>query len=113
MENKELSWSEFERVDMRVGTIVEVLDFRKAKNPSFILRIDFGKALGIKKTSAQITTKYTKDDLLGKQIVGVVNFPDKQIANVMSQCLVLGAVDRKDVILLHPGMPVENGLRIG
>ncbi len=113
MKNNDLKWSEFERVEIRVGTIVEVQDFPEAKNPSYILRIDFGSEIGLKKTSAQVTTNYSKEALLQKQIVAVVNFPEKQIANVMSQCLVLGAVKGKDVVLLHPGMAVENGLRIG
>ena len=113
MNGNDLKWSDFERVDIRVGTIVEVRDFPEAQNPSYILHIDFGSEIGLKKTSAQVTTKYSKEELLQKQIVAVINFPEKQIANVMSQCLVLGAVDGKDVILLHPGMAVENGLRIG
>ncbi|GHC59757.1 tRNA-binding protein [Ulvibacter litoralis] len=108
----DLSWSDFEKVEMRIGTILEVNDFPKARNPSYQLHIDFGKDLGVKKTSAQITTKYTKEELIGRQIMAVVNFPKKQIANFMSECLVLGAVEGKDVTLLHPSSTVENGLRI-
>src|SRR5690606_29459788 len=94
--------------DVRVGTIIEVHDFPEARNPAYKLTIDFG-ALGIKKSSAQITTLYTKDELLNKQIVAVINFPIKQIGKYMSECLVLAAVDGKDVILLNPEHKVNNG----
>lgn len=107
-----LSWSDFEKVEIRVGTILEANDFPEARNPSYRLVIDFGEELGLKKSSAQITSLYSKDELLGKQIVAVVNFPKKQIANLMSECLVLGAVNGKDVTLLRPDQKVENGLRI-
>jgi len=107
-----LNWSDFEKVEMRVGTIIEVMDFPEANNPSYKLRIDFGKDLGVKKTSAQITVRYPKEELLGKQIVAVVNFPVKQIGPFMSECLVLGAVNGKEVTLLEPGKDVDNGLRI-
>ena len=111
MENN-LTWSEFEKVDMRVGTVVEVKDFPEARNPSFQLCIDFGAEIGLKKSSAQITNLYTKEQLLGKQVVAVVNFPKKQIGPFMSECLVLGAVNGKEVTLLAPNLKVENGLRI-
>lgn len=108
-----LSWEDFEKVDIRTGTIVEVHDFPKARKPAYQLTIDFGE-LGIKKSSAQITDKYTKEDLVGKQIVAVVNFPPKQIANFMSECLVLGAIENNGaVVLLETGLSTENGLRIG
>lgn len=107
-----LSWSDFEKVEMRVGTILEVNNFPEARNPSYQLIIDFGEELGLKKSSAQITSLYSKDELLGKQIVAVVNFPKKQIANLISECLVLGAVNGKDVTLLRTDQKVENGLRI-
>lgn len=107
-----ITWSDFERIEMRVGTILEVKDFPEAHNPAYQLHIDFGNSIGIKKTSAQITKQYSKEDLLGRQIVAVVNFPKKQIGPFISECLVLGAVDGKDVTLLHPGMQIENGLRI-
>lgn len=110
----ELSWSEFERVEMRVGTILEVNDFPEARKPAFQLTIDFGTEIGIRKTSAQITKRYTKEVLAGRQIVAVVNFPKKQIGKFMSECLVLGAVGEEgDVILLAPDFIIENGLRIG
>lgn len=103
-----INFEDFTKVDLRVGTIIEVNDFPKARNPSYQLTIDFGD-LGIKKSSAQITTIYTKDELLGRQIVATVNFPKKQIANFMSECLVMGAVDGKDVVLLKPEQKVKNG----
>ncbi len=112
MKSKEISWSDFEKVDMRVGTIIDVNDFPEARNPAYQLQIDFGKELGIKKTSAQITMLYSKEDLLGRQIVAVVNFPKKQIGKFMSECLVLGAVDGKNVTLINPNFKVENGLKI-
>ncbi|MAW96546.1 MULTISPECIES: tRNA-binding protein [unclassified Leeuwenhoekiella] len=112
MENN-LSWAEFERVEMRVGTIMTVSDFPEARKPAFQLQIDFGDAIGIRKTSAQITKKYDRTELVGKQVIAVVNFPKKQIANFMSECLVLGAVDGDAVTLLSPDLPVKNGLRIG
>jgi len=107
-----LTWTEFEKVDMRIGTILTAEDFPKAKNPAYKLTIDFGP-MGIKKSSAQITKLYQKEALIGKQIIAVVNFPPKQIADFMSECLVLGAVgDDTEVTLLSVGLPVENGLRI-
>ncbi|MCL4137295.1 UNVERIFIED_CONTAM: hypothetical protein GTU68_041243, partial [Idotea baltica] len=97
--------------DLRIGTIIEVNDFPEARNPAYQLTIDFGD-LGVKKTSAQITTLYKKADLLNKQIVAVVNFPKKQIAKFMSECLVLGAVNGNDVMLLNPENPVKNGTSV-
>lgn len=110
----DLTWNEFERTDMRVGTIIEVNDFPEARKPAFQLTIDFGSEIGIRKSSAQITKRYQKEDLLNRQIVAVVNFPKKQIGKFMSECLVLGAVGEEgDVILLAPDFKIENGLRIG
>jgi len=110
--NNMLSWNEFEKVDMRVGTIIEVNDFPKARKPAYQLKIDFGE-FGIKNSSAQITKLYKKEDLLGKQIVAVVNFPPKQIANFISECLVLGALGEDDeVTLLNTNLKVKNGSRI-
>lgn len=110
----EISWTDFEKIDIRCGTIVSVNDFEKARNPSYQLEIDFGD-LGIKKSSAQITSLYTKEELVGKQIMAVVNFPRKQIANFFSECLVLGVYgeDQKDVTLLAPLLPVKNGMQVG
>ncbi len=103
-----ITFEDFTKVDLRVGTIIEVNDFPKARNPAYQLTIDFGD-LGIKKSSAQITTLYTKEELLNRQIVAIVNFPKKQIVSFMSECLVLGAVNEKDVILLNPENKVKNG----
>lgn len=107
-----ISWSDFEKVEMRVGTVIEAAQFPEARIPAYKLTIDFGAETGIKKTSAQVTTLYSVDELVGKQVVAVVNFPKKQIGPFMSECLVLGAVDGKDVTLLEPNQQVENGLRI-
>lgn len=109
-----ISWQDFEKVEMRVGTILEVYDFPEARKPAFQLHIDFGETIGIRKTSAQITKRYSKEALIGRQIVAVVNFPKKQIGKFMSECLVLGAVgDEGDVVLLATDATVANGLRIG
>jgi len=109
-----ITWNDFEKVEMRVGTIVEVEEFPEARQPAYKLIIDFGPDLGMKKSSAQITKRYTPSELIGRQIVAVVNFPKKQIASFMSECLVLGAVgENNDIVLLHPGLQVENGLRVG
>jgi tRNA-binding protein len=114
MENELIAWNDFERVEMRVGTIVEVNDFPEARKPAYQLTIDFGVELGIKKSSAQITKRYAKEDLLEKQIIAVVNFPKKQIGKFMSECLVLGSVGvENDIVLLTSDQHVENGLRIG
>lgn len=109
----EISWNDFVKVDMRVGTIIEVNNFPKARNPAYQLTIDFGENIGLLKSSAQITKRYAKEELLQRQIIAVVNFPKKQIANFMSECLVMGAVNNDDVILLAPEAKVENGLRVG
>ena len=109
-----IQWDDFEKIDMRVGTIIEVNDFPKARKPAYQLRIDFGESLGIKRSSAQITVHYRKEDLLDRQVIAVVNFPPRQIAGFSSECLVLGVYDdNNDVILLHPGLPVTNGRKIG
>ncbi len=109
-----LTWTEFEKVEMRVGTIIEVNDFPEAKKPAYQLTIDFGTDIGILKSSAQITKRYQKEDLLNRQIIAVVNFPKKQIGKFMSECLVLGSVGvENDIVLLQPDFKVENGLRIG
>lgn len=108
-----IDWQLFTAVDMRVGTIIEVAPFPEARKPAYKLTIDFGEKIGIKKTSAQITKRYTEAELLHRQIVAVVNFPPKQIANFFSECLVLGAVEADgEVILIQPESPVKNGLRI-
>ncbi|MBA6154328.1 tRNA-binding protein [Gelidibacter maritimus] len=105
---KIVTFEEFTKVDLRIGTIIEVNIFPEAKKPAYQLVIDFG-TLGIKKSSAQITSLYTKEELLNRQIVAVVNFPKKQIAKFMSECLVVGAVQKDEVFLLRPEIRVENG----
>jgi tRNA-binding protein len=108
-----ISWDDFEKIDIRIGTITEVNAFPKAKKPSLQLTIDFGE-LGIKKSSVQITDFYEAEQLTGKQVVAIVNFPPKQIANFFSECLVLGVyTDKKEVVLLMPERKVENGWKIG
>lgn len=108
-----IAWDDFAKIDIRVGTIAEVNDFPKAKNPAYQITIDFGE-LGIKRSSAQITHLYDKEGLVGKQVIAIVNFPPKQIANFFSECLVLGVyTDKKEVVLLTPDRPVENGWKIG
>lgn len=107
-----ISWEDFEKVDMRVGTIISVSDFPKARKAAYKLKIDFGE-LGIRQSSAQITDLYQKEELLGRQVIAVVNFPPKQIADFMSECLVMGVVAAdKPVVLLEPDHSVENGSRI-
>jgi tRNA-binding protein len=110
---QEITWADFEKIDIRTGTIIAVSDFPKARKPAYQLTIDFG-SLGIKKSSAQITVHYQPEDLIGRLIVAVVNFPTKNIAGFLSECLVLGVYDaHNDVVLLSPGHPVGNGLKIG
>ena len=109
-----ISWNDFEKIDMRVGTITEAKEFPKAKKPAYQLVIDFGEELGIKRSSAQITKFYTTKDLVGQQVIAVVNFPPKNIAGFTSECLVLGIYNENhDVILLEPRQPVENGSKVG
>jgi len=110
----DLTWNEFEKVEMRVGTIIGVNDFPDARKPAYQITIDFGSEIGIRKTSAQITKRYPKEVLIGKQIIAVVNFPPKQIGKFRSECLVLGSLgEDNDIVLLQPDSVVENGLRIG
>ena len=112
-QEKKLDWSEFMKVEMRVGTIVSVEEFKEVKNPAYKMVIDFGE-YGLRKTSAQITELYVVEELIGRQVIAVVNFPAKQIANMMSECLVLGGIrNNKEVTLLQPERKVENGTRIG
>ena len=109
----EITWQDFEKIQMRVGTIVEVIDFPKARKPAYQLKVDFGD-FGIKNSSAQITKHYEKTELVGKQVIAVVNFPKKQIANFFSECLVMGIYDEiNDVVLLKPDKKVHNGAIVG
>jgi tRNA-binding protein len=108
-----IQWQDFEKIDLRAGTILEVNDFPQATKPAYKLTIDFGD-LGIKKSSAQITDGYEKQELIGKQVIAIVNFPPKQIANFFSECLVLGVyTDKKEVVLLTPDRKVNDGWKIG
>jgi len=113
MNENNLNWDEFMRVEMRVGTILSAEIFKEVRNPAYKITIDFGE-FGIRKTSAQVTALYQPEELIGKQVVAVINFPPKQIANMMSECLVLGGMgDDKEVTLLQPERAVKNGTRIG
>ncbi len=108
-----ISWPDFEKIDIRVGTILEVQDFPKAIKPAFQLVIDFGES-GIKKSSAQITDLYSKAALPGRQVIAILNFPPKQIANFSSECLVLGVYgENNEVVLLQPDRLVKNGSKVG
>jgi tRNA-binding protein len=108
----QISWQDFETVEIRVGTIVEAQEFPEARRPAYKLKIDFGE-FGIKSSSAQITALYTATDLVGKQVIAVINLPPKQIGSFMSECLVTGFVQQDDsVVLAVPDKPVNNGLRL-
>lgn len=109
---EEISWTEFEKVDLRVGTIVEVYDFPEARKPAYQLRIDFGE-LGVKKSSAQITKLYTKEALINRQVIAVVNFPKKQIGKFLSECLVTGFEDENgDIVLSSVERRLPNGAKL-
>ena len=109
-----ISWSDFEKIDMRIGTVIAVTDFPQARKPAYQLTIDFGSTIGIKRSSAQITVHYPKETLLNRQVIAVTNFPPRQIANFISESLVLGIYEENnDVILLQPERSVKNGQKIG
>ena len=110
----DITWSHFEAVEMRAGTIVSVEDFPQARKPAYIIRVDFGPEVGVRRTSAQVTTIYAKDELVGRQVLGVLNFPPKQIGPVLSEFLLAGFY-REDgaVVLAVPERPVQNGARLG
>ncbi len=109
---EQIAWKDFEKVELRAGTILEVYDFPEARKPAYKLKIDFGE-FGIKWSSAQITKLYTKEELPGRQVVAVINFPEKQIANFMSQCLVTGFPNSDgDVVLTTVSHPVPNGAKM-
>ena len=109
----QITYDIFDKVDIRVGTVVSVQKNEKARKPSLVIKVDFGKEIGIKESSAQITHYYNEDNLKGKQVIGVCNFPEKNIAGVKSQFLVLGALEEDGkVVLLHPSQLTKNGLKI-
>lgn len=110
---KEISWNDFTQVELRVGTVIEALPFPEARNPAYILHIDFGEQIGIRKSSAQITDLYAPGDLIGKQVVAVVNFPSKQIGPIQSQCLVTGFHQEEGkVVLAVPDQVIPNGAKL-
>ena len=110
---EQITYDIFDKVDIRLGTVLSVKKNEKAKKPSLVIEVDFGKDIGIKQSSAQITHYYTAENLVGKQVIGVCNFPEKNIAGVVSQFLVLGAIDKDGkVVLVHPSQKTENGLPI-
>jgi tRNA-binding protein len=110
---EKISWSDFERVEIRVGTIITAEVFKEARKPAYILQVDFGEEIGILKSSAQITDLYKPEELTGTQVIGVVNFPSKQIGPIKSQCLVTGfSLDQSTVVLAKPDRPVPNGLKL-
>lgn len=107
------TFDDFMKIDIRVGTILSAKVFEKARNPAYILEVDFGEEIGIKKSSAQITKLYKTDDLIGKQVLGVVNFPPRQIATFMSEVLILGTYSKDGVILIKPDKEAKNGDKLG
>jgi len=110
---EQITYDGFDKIDIRVGTVVSVKKNEKARKPSLVIKVDFGKEIGIKQSSAQITHYYNEENLKGKQVVGICNFPEKNIAGVVSQVLILGSIDKEGkVILLHPSQESENGLPI-
>tara|TARA_B100001778_G_C18468807_1_gene574767 strand:- start:337 stop:678 length:342 start_codon:yes stop_codon:yes gene_type:complete len=110
---EEITYDIFDKVDIRLGTVVSVKKNEKARKPSLVIEVDFGKEIGVKKSSAQITHYYNEDNLKGKQVIGVCNFAEKNIAGVVSQVLILGSIDKEGrVTLVHPSQKAENGLPI-
>jgi tRNA-binding protein len=110
---EQITYDTFDKVDIRIGTVISVKKNEKARKPSLIVEVDFGKEIGIKQSSAQITHYYNEENLVGKQVIGVCNFPEKNIAGVISQFLILGAIEKDGkVVLVHPSQNTENGLPI-
>lgn len=107
------TFDDFLKLDIRVGTVISAEIFKKAKKPAYQLKIDFGQEIGVKKSSAQITEQYNCENLIGKQILAVVNFPPRQIADFMSEVLVLGTYSEGGVVLIKPDKPVKNGDKLG
>ena len=109
----QITYDQFEKIDIRLGTVLTVKKNEKARKPSLVVEVDFGKDIGVKTSSAQITHFYTKENLVGKQVIGICNFPEKNIAGVKSQFLLLGSIDAEGkVTLVHPSQKAENGLPI-
>ena len=109
----EITYEDFRKVDIRVGTVLSVKNNEKARQPALVLEVDFGKEIGIKTTSAKITHYYNSDNLVGEQIIAVCNFPTKNIAGVVSEILILGSIEKDGkVVLVHPSQKVENGLEV-
>ena len=110
---EQITYNDFDKIDIRVGTVISVKKNEKARKPSLVIEVDFGKEIGIKQSSAQITHYYNEENLKGKQVVGICNFPEKNIAGIVSQVLILGSIDKEGkVTLLHPSQESENGLPI-
>ena len=110
---EQITYDIFDKVDIRLGTVISVKKNEKARKPSLVVEVDFGKEIGIKQSSAQITHYYNEENLLGKQVIGVCNFPEKTIAGIKSQVLILGSIDNEGrVTLVHPSQKAENGLPI-
>ena len=110
---EQITYDIFNKVDIRLGTVISVKKNEKARKPSLVVEVDFGKEIGIKQSSAQITHYYNEENLLGKQVIGVCNFPEKNIAGIKSQALILGSIDKEGTVtLVHPSQKAENGLPI-
>ena len=110
---EQITYDIFEKIDIRLGTVLSVKKNEKARKPSLVVEVDFGKEIGVKQSSAQITYYYNEENLIGKQVIGVCNFPEKNIAGVVSQVLILGSIDKEGkVVLVHPSQNVENGLPV-
>ena len=110
---EQITYEDYDKVDIRVGTVISVKKNEKARKPSLVVEVDFGKDIGIKQSSAQITHYYNEENLVGKQVIAVCNFPEKNIAGIVSQVLILGSIDKEGkVVLVHPSQKVDNGLTV-
>ena len=110
---EQITYDTYDKVDIRVGTVISVKKNEKARKPSLVVEVDFGNKIGVKQSSAQITHYYNEANLVGKQVIGVCNFPEKNIAGVVSQVLILGSIDKEGkVVLVHPSQKVDNGLPV-
>jgi len=110
---EQITYEDYDKVDIRVGTVISVKKNEKARKPSLVVQVDFGKDIGIKQSSAQITHYYNEENLVGRQVIAVCNFPEKNIAGIVSQVLILGSIDKEGkVVLVHPSQKVDNGLPV-